>query len=359
MRMDSLDVMYAVKELRLLHGAKVEKVLEHDAEKRDFCITMYLKDWPKLHLRLMPGLLCLQDEKPGHYPKTPPGFAMFLRKYIGGARLIDARQRGFDRIVELDFESKHGRSTLVIELIPPGNVLLLMKGKIKGLLENQHYKDRNLRGGIPYEPPQATFDPASIDDAALAAMITASTKRSIVTSLAMDVGLGGVYAEEACARVGVEKGRADLTQAEVAKVVGAVRELFAQEIAPCKDAARAYPFMMRSREIAPAEQKLYIAALGAFIENVPAVAKQQAKQPKDKLAVMLEAQEKQIRKFEKEMEESQRAGERIYEEYQSLQEIIAIAQKAREERRDVLDALKAYASVKGYDPATGELEVDL
>src|SRR5690349_19641449 len=38
-------------------------------------------------------------------PETPPGFCMICRKYLEGARLRDARQRDFDRILDLHFEA--------------------------------------------------------------------------------------------------------------------------------------------------------------------------------------------------------------------------------------------------------------
>lgn len=359
MELTALDARYAVRELAQFSGAKVEKVLQHDAEKRDLLMTMYLQGSPKLHLRLMPGYLGLQAQKPGHYPKVPPGFAMFLRKYLGGARLVAARQHGFDRIVELDFDSRHGQLTLVIELIPPGNVVLVMDGKIKGLLETQNFKDRTLRGGIPYEPPPASIDPEQASAEELAQIITTSTKNSIVTALAIELGLGGIYAEEACARAGIEKHRSDLKQDEVRLVVSAVKELFAQEVVPCRDEKRAYPFPMRSRAIMPAEEALFLSALGSLIEDQPVVEERRVKPVKDKLAVMLAAQEKQIRKFERESEEAQRAGERIYEEYQLMSEIIRAAQQARTKKEDVKAALSQFPQVRDYDAESGEITVEL
>src|SRR5215210_7209928 len=112
----SLDVRYLARELSLMQGAKVEKIVQSDEDKRDLLFTLYHKDFPKIHLRFMlRGLVCTQDEKPGTYPKAPPGFAMFLRKYLGSARLAKAEQRGFDRILMLGFERGGESMTLAAE----------------------------------------------------------------------------------------------------------------------------------------------------------------------------------------------------------------------------------------------------
>jgi len=149
MELTALDVHYLVQELQQLTDAKVEKVYQSQTDRKDILLQMYLREWPKLFLRVQaPGLVCLEEEKPA-YPQVPPAFAMFLRKYLVGARLQKAEQIGFDRIVKLAFTGKH-ESELILELLPPGNIIMLADGKVKNLAEQQRHKDRTIRSADAY-----------------------------------------------------------------------------------------------------------------------------------------------------------------------------------------------------------------
>ena len=361
----SVDLYYVARELAQFAGAKVEKVFQSNTHKRDLFFICYLKDAPKLHLRfLLPGLICTPKEKPA-YPQLPPGFAMFLRKRLGGTRLVSAQQRGFDRIIEMGFASKTEEFTLVVEFLFPGNMLLLDKeGRIINLLENQQYKDRTLRARQPYIAPPPAFNIVAATDAELSDRITTSTKDSIVTTLAVNCGLGGLYAEEACLRAGIAKRRNDLSHAEVGKIVTALRDILNQSILAHTDGQRAYPFRLQSKELRSCEDSSFLSALSLFTSDEPLLGKLEQKQrdramPQTKLQAIIGAQRAQITRFEQDMETEQRKAETIYLQYQLLQEIMTAAKEARERKQDVTTALRKFPQVKSYKDATGEIELDI
>jgi predicted ribosome quality control (RQC) complex YloA/Tae2 family protein len=360
--LSSLDLRYAVAELSQLKDAKVEKVFQSSTNKRDLLFVMYLRDAPKIHLRFMlPGFVCMQKEKP-LYQQEPPGFSMFLRKYLSGTRLQSVEQRGFDRIINMTFASKTAVFHLLIEFMAPGNMLLTdNEGRIINLLENQNYKDRTLRARQPYVAPPST-DIIALNDDELANRITVSTRDTIVTTLAIHCQLGGIYAEEVCARAGIAKQRNDLSSAEVARIVVAVRELFHLPILAHCDEKRAYPFKLASREAAQCPDTSFLLALSGFISEEPS--KQEAKQkerasPKTKLQSIIDAQSQQAVKLEADIALNQRKGELLYEEYQQLQEILIAAREARAKKQDIGTALKKYPQVKAFRPETGEIEIEI
>jgi len=352
MKLTSVDLRYAVQELQPFVGGKIEKITQSDKEKRDVLLTLYAKDQSKTHLRfLLPDLLCSYAEKPV-YQQVPPGFAMFLRKYIQNARITSIAQVGFDRVLEVQLDTKHGVMRLITEFLSPGNMLLLNEdGTIRGLLETQNYKDRTLRGGIVYKPPEPSLNLPGMYASDIVQAIRASDRDSIVTSLAMVLGLGGVYAEEVCERAQVEKTRNDLTNEEIERVANEALHLFTMDGKPHKDDKRVYPIAMTGRS--PVE--------GTFLANLSAYVpvKEEKEQKDTKLANMRKAQEKNIEKQEEIAITSRKAGERIYEEYQVVQQILTAADQARKEKKDVGEALKRFPHVTSYNKKTQEIEVEL
>ena len=55
---------------------------------------------------------------------------MYLRKKIGTARLRKISQIGFERILNLEFESKETKYNLIAEIFSKGNIILLKENKI-------------------------------------------------------------------------------------------------------------------------------------------------------------------------------------------------------------------------------------
>lgn len=139
---------------------------------------------------------------------------MQLRKHLGGLVIKGVRQHDFDRIVEVDL----GDRVLVLELFSKGNLALLdSEGRIIGLLSRQRWRDRDVLHGKSYEyPPSNSGNPYDLDEEGFVQMLSAS-ERDLVRALAVEVGLGGRYAEEVCLSAGVEKNAP--TTEEVARKV--------------------------------------------------------------------------------------------------------------------------------------------
>ena len=365
LELSSLDIHYAVSDLSRLQGAKVEKIYQSDVNKRDLYFQFYCKDGGKLALRFMlPGLICTPKEKPV-YPQLPPGFAMFLRKYLGGTRVENVEQQGFDRIMRITFASKTDKYTLLVEFLAPGNMLLLDKeNKIINLLENQQFKDRTLRGKATYSPPPASFDIIGASDEELTHHLTMSTRESIVTTLAIHCSLGGIYAEEACVRAGLAKQRSDLKPDEIQQVITAIRSLFSQPISAHADAGRAYPFALQSKTTIAVEETSFLNALTAFIQEDAPLTKLAAKQrdrssPTTKLQMIIDAQKKQVTRFEEEVWKEQRKGELLFEQYQEVKALIDAAKHAREKKNDLNTALKSIPGFVSYNDKNAEMIIEL
>ena len=95
-------------------------------------------------------------------PPAPPMFCMLLRKHLGGAKLLDIRQEGLERVLFLEFECMNElgdlvRLTLACEVMGRySNLILIDQNQkiIDSLKRNADVtRDRVLLTGFPYEMP--------------------------------------------------------------------------------------------------------------------------------------------------------------------------------------------------------------
>ncbi len=151
----------------------------------------------------VPDYIYLTDYKEKS-PEKPSGFCMVLRKNLEQSRLRSIKQLGSERIIELLFEKKE-KHKLFIELFSPGNIVLCKEeDTIISALETKKWKDRTIRGGIAYVFPKREINFFDLKKKELKELLKSTEKDSLVTCLAIDLGLGGVYAEESCLLAKIE-----------------------------------------------------------------------------------------------------------------------------------------------------------
>lgn len=167
--------------------AKVEKIQQ--PQKDEIVITLHSAA-ARENLRLAInagannpkiGFTAAQKEN----PSAAPMLCMLLRKQLGGARLIEARQVGFDRIVELEFACRDEMGFAVtrllnVEIMGKYSNLLLTDGdkKIITALKMIDFSTSRLRQilpGMTYElpPPQEKRDLFSLGEEDLSLLLAA------------------------------------------------------------------------------------------------------------------------------------------------------------------------------------------
>ncbi|MFH1721178.1 MAG: NFACT family protein [Candidatus Altiarchaeota archaeon] len=201
--LSSLDLFVLVREFgSLLERGKVDKIFQIGG--RELKIRFHVSGTGKKELVVAPNFICLTSfERPA--PESPTSFAMQLRKHLNGAYFRGVRQVEFDRILEFEFEGGEGRKSLVAEFFHHGNVFLLSEDrKILGLLEWQKWKDRVLGVGKTYEYPPSRTNPMTLERNDVEEGLKKSDK-SVVRTLANELGWPGLAAEEICAMVGIKK----------------------------------------------------------------------------------------------------------------------------------------------------------
>ncbi|MFC6770973.1 NFACT family protein, partial [Halorubrum pallidum] len=205
--LSSVDLGALVTELNRYEGAKVDKAYRYD----DDLVRLKLRDFDRGRVELM---IEVGDVKRAHVadaehvadaPGRPPNFAKMLRNRLSGADFVGVEQYEFDRILTFEFERDDENTTLVAELFGQGNVAVLDEtGAVVGALETVRLKSRTVAPGAQYEYPASRLNPLDVSFGGFERHMRESDS-DVVRTLATQLNLGGLYAEEVCTRAGVEK----------------------------------------------------------------------------------------------------------------------------------------------------------
>ena len=205
--LSSIDLAALVTELNRYEGAKVDKAYLYD----DDLLRLKLRDFDRGRVELM---IEVGDIKRAHVadpehvadaPGRPPNFAKMLRNRMSGADFAGVSQYEFDRILTFEFEREDENTTLVAELFGQGNVAALDEtGEVVGSLSTVRLKSRTVAPGAQYEYPDSRLDPLDVSLDAFERHMRDSDS-DVVRTLATQLNLGGLYAEEVCTRADVAK----------------------------------------------------------------------------------------------------------------------------------------------------------
>lgn len=336
----SLELMHIVDEMQALIDGKVDRIYQPEPKAFDF--VMHKTGLGKRIIRIsLPGIFYISCNK-REYPLTPPGFCLFLRRRLGNSRLRKAVQLSSERVVEMHFETKDKRHILIIELFSKGNIVLCGEDmKIISPLERQSWSAREIKPGVKYAYPRQELVPFSINYEDFSRILKGSGKAA-VRLLAVELGLGGTYAEEVCFKAGLDKNLSNPDEVQAKKLFSAFRELISRKPAPLSwkggDGSReALPFMLESlRAKGSVEKKCrsfneaidWILSHGDVKKKADTLS--DAGVPREgKYEKIIRLQEEQAESLKKKIEDSHRKGELIYENFSPLSGILDFISEAK------------------------------
>lgn len=337
--MSSLDVLAIVRELQLLKDARINKVFQ--TSPTELKVQLGVKGVGKMELVIEAGRRIHLTEYPKPSPKKPSTFAMTLRKYIANGVIKGVEQLGFDRIVELRIQ-KTGEFYLIAELFGKGNIILTDGDRgILAVMKPGRYKDRELVIRGKYELPPQKINPYDISPGDLKSIVSAS-KSDLVRTIVTQLGLGGVYAEEACLLSGVEKGKTEIGEEEASKILEALQYLKntvgKEGIIVFKDDAPldVVPLTLRVYEGMRGERfGSFNKALDEYftkyeIKKVEAIREEKYLGEIGRLEARLQEQYQTLEKYQKMEEEGRATGDLIYQHFKMLEDILSTVSEARQ-----------------------------
>ncbi len=360
----SLEMHFLIKELQFLADSKIDKI--YNPSKKEILLQLYISGIGKKILRIKsPEFFYLTDRK--EEAEKPTGFCMFLRKILNSARIRAISQLEFERILRIDFETKQGKYSLIAEMFSKGNIILLKENKILIAAENQEWSDRAVKPKEEYKYPKKRYNFLKISEDELKNLLEESEKESLVKILALDLGLGGTYAEELCLISKVDKNKKKFTDSEVKRLYDGIDVLKSKK-------TEASIFLKNSEivDITPFKLDYY----GSFVQEIKnsyneamdlaftkvvarEVKEQKSKYEKqlEKFENMIEEQQRGIDEFKSEYLNNQRKGELIYENYLLFSEVLKFISESRKKHsmEELKKMLKNFDSIKEFDEKKGEI----
>ena len=368
----ALELSYVVKELDILIDAKLDKIYHPD--KKTLLLQFHITGKGKKILRIsVPDYIYLTDYKEKS-PEKPSGFCMVLRKNLEQSRLRSIKQLGSERIIELLFEKKE-KHKLFIELFSPGNIVLCKEDDIIiSALETKKWKDRTIRGGIAYTFPKREINFFDLKKAELKELLKSTEKDSIVTCLAINLGLGGVYAEESCllAKIDKKTNPKKINENSLANLVKAIKSLCNKKISPQavydkKELVDIVPFSLEFyKNLEKKDFKSYNEALDSYFtkqvkEEKVDESELRYKKELDKLNKIIDEQKKQIERMQTSIKTNNERAELFYTNYKLIQNIITELKKAREKYswKEIKEKLKGHKIIKDINEKEGKIILEI
>ena len=351
----SLELAALTNELQQLVDSKISQIYQVEDE---FFLQLHKKE--KKILRVVPGkMINLATEKKSTL--RPTGFCLQLRKHLNNAFIKKIQQKDSERILELEIQ-KEQTFHLIIELFAPGNLILTNKSNlILAAANQQKFKDRFIRPKEKYFSPPPTFNWKSINQTKLQKLLKNSTRKNLAATLAIDLGLGGIYAEEVCKLSQIDKNLLPKNIASTETKI--ILEYFKKILEQIKKPAghiyqeQITPFPLLDQE--PIEKtNTYSAALETIKLN-------QKKSPyEQKIASqkrIITEQEKSILKQEKGIEKNNQKAELIYNKYQPLDQLLNIIQnlKKTKEWKEIKKELQKEKKIKKIDLKNKKIIINL
>lgn len=353
----SVDLHFIVKELQSLVGERIDQI--YFTGKKDFIFQFRLKQG-KCFLRITPDLIFETELKEIKEGKND--FVSILRKLIVGRKISKIEQCGSERLIKIQTDTLALYSYFFSS---KDKILCDKNNNIIASTDPKKYKKED--GLIPEEKDLFKI---SIKEFKL---ILENIDKNLAKTLAIKLGIGGMYAEELCTLSKLNKEKQKLSDKEKEKVYNSLLELIKKEINPFviyenNTPVDAIPFEIEKYKTYKKEQtESFNKAIARSKEFFELEIKSKQKnvifeKEKHRLLTIKELQGKNFINIEKEAEQLHRSGELIYEKYQELKQLLDETTELRKKHslNEIKDILKKkYKFVKDLNEKEKKVIVEI
>lgn len=345
-QMESLEIAASLRELKDLEGGFVKKI--YKPGEKEILLRIYVpgEGNKMLLFKLGKGLYLTERDKDN--PMKPGDYVMLMRKFLSNAKIKSIRQHEFDRVVVMELSTKR-KLRLIFEIFGKGNLILDGEEHILLPYRSESWSHRELKEGSEYKYPPSRIQPFRIDKERFVEILEDSDK-DLVRTLAVEMNLGGKYAEEICFRMDVDKNIDDFQDRSdeiYEHMITLKKEVFDEELDPQliledDDIKDAVPFELEQY------QDLESKVTDTYNEALDLSFREEKTEEEEgippKLKRKLDHQQSALENLKEEVEENKIKAELIYQNYQTCEKILDAIHRAREEdrREEIFEKIKDF-----------------
>lgn len=367
-QMSSLDLHFLLKELEALKNSRIDRI--YQPEKNLLVFSFYRTNVGKKLLKINIGVSLFIAEEKENYDEIL-GFGMLLRKHLDGYFLHDIEQLKPERILKFSFKIKEDKKFLYIEFFGKGNAILCDgHDSIINAIEHHEFRERVVKPKLKYVYPIMGHNLFDIDAKQLKGMLKNSKKESIVVALATELGLGGLYSEEACLLGNIDKNKSpkNIEDKELRSILSSIKKIISKKI----DASIVFDEKGNLIDYIPFDFEFYqkhkkqefgtfSEAIIHFYSQFKEIKETEFDKKLKGLQRINEGQKNAVEELKKEEKELREKGELVYQNYQLIKEILDELNKASKKFswKEIKEKLKDHKVIKELNEKERKVMVEI
>jgi len=346
-QISALELHFLVKEFKCLESSRVDKI--YNTGKEEVYIQFYKSNVGKKILRIINGKAIFLTETKT-VDEIPSGFRALLRKHLEGKFLDSVEQLEPERILKFVFKTKDETKKLYLEFLGKGNVILCNNDDVIIDCSIKHkFKDRSILPKQNYIYPNMQYNLFNINKKGIVDLLKNSKRDKVITSLATELGFGGVYSEEVCLLSNIDKNNnpKKINNNEITKILNSIKKIFNKKSNPQivykdKELIDAIPIDLEFyKDYEKKEFSNYNDALNEYTTHeLKFIKKKESPYAKkiNELKRILGDQEDTLNNLKVKEIENRKKGELIYNNYQLIKEVLDEINKASEKYSPLQDS---------------------
>lgn len=356
-QISSLELYFLVQELKTLENSRVDRI--YNSGKEEIYIQSHKSNVGKKILRIIVGKTIFLTETKS-VDEMPSGFVLLLRKHLEGKFLDSIKQLESERIIKFIFKSRDETKKLYLEFFGKGNVILCNNDEVIIDCAIKHkFRDRTILPKEKYQHPKMQYNLFDLNKKDIIDLLKNSKKDKIVTSLAIELGLGGVYSEEVCLLSNINKNLHPnkIDNKNITTIISLIKKLInkkinSQIIYKNKETVDVVPIDLEFyKNYHNNKYSNYNGALNEyFAKELKIVKKEESAYTKkiNELKRIIDEQKDTIEKMKNKGKENRKKAELIYSNYQLVKGILDDINKASKKYswKEIKDKLKGHKIIK-------------
>lgn len=344
-QISSMDLYYLCKEFNeMFQNQRIDNFYYQD---QTFYIRIFVSGkGHKYLINKISKFIYITEEKEDS--QHPSSFIQHLRKYLKSGFVRNITQIEGERILKIEIDKKEKEEIkkyyIILEVFAGGNIILADEHlTIKNALDKKSFKDRKVKVHQTYElPPKKELSPFNLNKELFEQSLK-ETDLTLVKFLAIKLGMGGKFAEEICLIANIDKNKKEnYTKEDIKNLELTLKNIEKKEIKAQNtineknEIENFFPFeFISNKNKKTTNCKNFNEAIKNYFEtqkNEKDVKKEEFEKELKKLKNRLQKQLEQKEQILKDYEKLNNAGNKIYENFTLVEELLTTINAAAKEK---------------------------